>query len=253
MYGNGCSRQRRFRDMAELNTWLELRCRELAARPHPSMKHRTIAEVFTDEQPYLRQVSAQFDGYFELPVRVSSTCLASYDRNRYSVPAEHAGQRISLRAYADHIVVVAEGGEVARHARSFARDTLVLDPWHYLPVLEKKPGALRNGAPFVDWVLPEAIETVRSRLLKQLRGDRAFVEILLAMHEHGADAVETACALALECGTCQPPVILNHLHRLISPVRLEVPLNVPTVLRLKQEPLADCGRYDGLREVCHAV
>ena len=243
----------KFRDMAELNTWLELRCRELAARPHPSMKHRTIAEVFTDEQPYLRQVSAQFDGYFELPVRVSSTCLASYDRNRYSVPAEHAGQRISLRAYADHIVVVAEGGEVARHARSFARDTLVLDPWHYLPVLEKKPGALRNGAPFVDWVLPEAIETVRSRLLKQLRGDRAFVEILLAMHEHGADAVETACALALECGTCQPPVILNHLHRLISPVRLEVPLNVPTVLRLKQEPLADCGRYDGLREVCHAV
>lgn len=243
----------KFRDMAELNTWLELRCRELAARQHPSMKPRTIAEVFAEERSHLRQVTAQFDGYFELPVRVSSTCLASYDRNRYSVPAEHAGQRISLRAYADRIVVVAEGGEVARHASSFARDTLVLDPWHYLPVLEKKPGALRNGAPFVDWVLPEAIETVRSRLLKQLRGDRTFVEILLAMHEHGADAVETACALALECGTCQPPVILNHLHRLISPVRLEVPLNVPTVLRLKQEPLADCGRYDGLREVCHAV
>lgn len=243
----------KFRDLAELNTWLELRCRELAERPHPSMKHRTIAEVFADEQPHLRQITAQFDGYFELPARVSSTCLISYDRNRYSVPAEHAGQRISLRAYADRIVVVAEGREVARHARSFARDTLLLDPWHYLPVLEKKPGALRNGAPFVDWALPEAIGTVRGRLLKQPRGDRAFVEILLAMREHGADAVETACALALESGACQAPVILNHLHRLIAPFRLDLPINVPTALRLNQEPLADCSRYDCLREVAHAA
>lgn len=241
------------RDLAELNAWLEVRCRELAARPHPGMKQLTIAEVFADEQPYLRQVSARFDGYFEQQVRVSSTCLASYDRNRYSVPAEYAGQRVSLRAYADRIVIVADSMEVAVHARSFARDTLVLDPWHYLPVLEKKPGALRNGAPFVDWPLPQTIATVRSCLLKQPKGDRAFVEVLLAMREHGADAMETACALALESGTCSASVILNHLHRLISPVRLDTPVNVPTALRLSHEPVADCSRYDRLREVAHAA
>lgn len=243
----------KFGDLAELNAWLELRCRELAGRFHPAMKQRTVAEVFAEEQSHLRQITAPFDGYFELPVRVSSTCLVSYDRNRYSVPAGHAGQRVSLRAYADHIVVVAEGQVVARHPRSFARDTLILDPWHYLPVLEKKPGALRNGAPFVDWVLPEALSTVRTRLLKQPRGDRAFIEILLAMREHGTEAVETACALALEAGTCQAPVILNHLHRLIAPLKAEITVHVPTSLRLNQEPLADCSRYDRLREVAYAA
>lgn len=243
----------RFADLAELNAWLEIRCRELADRLHPDRKPLTIAQVFADEQPRLRQITAQFDGYFEQPVRVSSTCLVSYDRNRYSVPSEHAGQRVSLRAYADHIAVVADGKVVACHARSFARDTLLLDPWHYLPVLEKKPGALRNGAPFVDWRLPSAITSVRNRLLKQPKGDRAFVEVLLAMREHGTDPVETACALALENGTCSASVILNHLHRLIAPVRQDVPVKVPTALRLSQEPLADCSRYDRLREVTCAA
>lgn len=243
----------RFTDLAALNAWLEMRCRELAARPHPVMKQLAIAEVFADEQSHLRQITARFDGYLELPVRVSSTCLASYDRNRYSVPAEYAGQRASLRAYADRVVIVADGVEVARHARSFARDTLELNPWHYLPVLEKKPGALRNGAPFMDWPLPDAITAVKARLLKQPKGDRAFVELLLAIREHGADPVETACALALDGGACSVSVVLNYLHRLISPVKMDMPINVPTALRLSQEPLADCGRYDHLREAVYAA
>ena len=40
----------------------------------------------------------------------------------------------------------------------------IYDPWHYVPVLARKPGALRNGAPFRDWVLPSAMEKVRRKL-----------------------------------------------------------------------------------------
>jgi hypothetical protein len=43
---------------------------------------------------------------------------------------------------------------VAEHSRSFGRGDTLYDPWHYVPVLARKPGALRNGAPFKDWVLP---------------------------------------------------------------------------------------------------
>lgn len=242
----------RFADLAGLNVWLETRCRELANRPHPTLKEHPIAAVFALEQPHLRAITATFDGYFEQVVRVSSTCLVSYDRNRYSVPARLAGQRVSLRATADRIRVVAEGQEVANHARSFVRETLVLDPWHYLPVLERKPGALRNGAPFVAWALPQPIAAVKERLLKQPKGDRAVVEILLAMRDHGTGVVETACALALESDAVTAPVILNHVHRLLAPVRLQLVVNVPGTLKLAEEPLADCRRYDGLREVAYA-
>jgi len=241
----------RFADLATLNTWLATRCRELGSRPHPAMRERSIGEVFAEERPQLRPITMPFDGYFEQVSRVSSTCLVSYDRNRYSVPAEFAGQRVSLRAYADRIRVVADGQEIADHARFFGRERLILDPWHYLPVLEKKPGALRNGAPFQDWVLPAPIQAVKERLLKSPQGDRAFVDVLLAMRRHGVDVVAVACELALEAGAVSAPVILNQVHRLVTPLR-PAHVGVPTGLALRIEPRADCGRYDSLREECHA-
>lgn len=236
----------RFDTLSEMNVWLETRCTELAKRPHPTWKERPIAEVFAEEQPRLRPITMPFDGYFEQTLRVSSTCLVSYDRNRYSVPAEHAGQRVSVRANANRIRVVADGKLIAEHARHFGRERLILDPWHYLSVLEKKPGALRNGAPFQDWALPAAIGTVKDKLLKSPQGDRAFVEVLLAMRQYGADLVTVACELALEEGIVSTPVILNHMHRLLSPAKPE-PITVSTALALAIEPAADCGRYDSLR------
>ncbi len=236
----------RFDTLTELNAWLELRCRELAERAHPTQPEASIAQVFAAEQSTLRPIIAPFDGYLEQSSRVSSTCLVAYDRNRYSVPSEYAGQSVSLRAYADRIQAVANGKVVADHARHFGRERLILDPWHYLPVLEKKPGALRNGAPFQDWVLPAAIGAVKEKLLKSPQGDRAFVEVLLAIRQYGADLVTVACELALEHGTISAPVILNHLHRLLTPGK-PAAIDVPKALRLTLEPVADCARYDSLR------
>ena len=238
-------------DLAELNRWLEARCHELGRRPHPQQRERSIAELFAEERQHLQPLSMPFDGYYERVVRVSSTCLVSYDRNRYSVPARYVSKSVSLRAYADRIRVVAEGKEVALHARSFERERLILDPWHYLPVLEKKPGALRNGAPFQNWALPAPIQAVKNKLLKTVRGDRAFVEVLLAVTSHGTELVSVACDLALEAGAVTAPVILNHVLRLASPAR-PASIGVASNLELQSEPRADCERYDSLRQVRHA-
>lgn len=195
----------------------------------------------------MRPVAAVFDGYFEQTVRVSSTCRVAYDRNRYSVPAEYAGKTVSLRAYADRLRMVAEGQLVAEHARSFARERFLFDPWHSLPVLERKPGALRDGAPFQQWELPAPIRQVLNLFLKQKGGDKAFVEWLLLARPQGLEPLEVACDLALEQERVTPAVILNHLHRLIAPT-LPDRMDTPDRLRLNQEPRADCARDDQLRQ-----
>ncbi len=209
-----------------------------------------MAGCFADEQPLLRPVTAPFDGYAEYALRVSSTCLVRVDRNSYSVPALWAGTVVSARLTADTLRVVAEGQAVAEHARRFGRDQLVCDPWHYLPVLEKKPGALRHGAPFQDWDLPAAIRAVRDRILRQPKGDRAFVDLLLLARETGLDVLEVACDLALEAGVVTGPVVLNAMRRLAAPARPQ-PLDGAPAPALRLEPLADCGRYDSLRETRH--
>ena len=242
----------RFVSFDALNTWLATRCRELAARKHPVTPERSIAACFVQEQSSLRHITAPFDGYVEHMVRVSSTCLVVLDRNRYSVPAAYAGRAVSVRSTAGGVSIVADGAVIAEHARRFGRDQLICDPWHYLPILERKPGALRNGVPFQDWDLPVAIQRVRDRILKQPKGDRAFVELLIMARDVGLEALEVACELVLEGNVVTAPVVMNAMRRLLAPAQPDS-LAIPDMLKLQIEPRADCGRYDHLREVSHAI
>jgi transposase len=235
----------RFADFNELNAWLEQRCEELAGRQHPSQTTRTIAECFSEEQPLLRPITAQFDGYVEHLLRVSSTCLVRLDRNHYSVPAVWVGQFVSVRVTADRLRLVADGDIIAEHARCFSRDKFIFNPWHYLPVLERKPGALRHGAPFQDWDLPVSIQVVRDRLMKQPKGDKAFVDLLLMAKEAGLEAMETACELTLETGIISASVVIYKLRRLLEPPRAKT-LTAAESLSLREEPIADCSRYECL-------
>ncbi|MCV2354532.1 hypothetical protein LNV09_10190 [Paucibacter sp. B2R-40] len=138
-----------FKRFELLNEWLSKRCQELGARSHPAEADRTIAHCFEQDRARLRPVASDCAGYVEQMMRVSSTCLVRVDRNRYSVPADFARKEVSVRVFADQIRLVVDGQVIAQHGRRFGRDQLIFDPWHYLPVLEKKLGALRNGAPFV--------------------------------------------------------------------------------------------------------
>src|SRR3546814_5060033 len=92
-------------------------------------------------------------------------------------------------------IVIRQGDDiVAEHARRYGRDQTIYDPWHYVPVLAKKPGALRNGAPFKQLALPPGLERLRSRLKESSDGDRQMVKILTAITVDGLDAVESAAA-----------------------------------------------------------
>jgi transposase len=139
-----------------------------------------------------------------------------------------------------------DGRIVAEHPRSFGRGDTVYDPWHYVPVLARKPGALRNGAPFKDWVLPAAMERVRRKLAGADDGNRQMVDILTAVLTDGLPAVEAACAEAITQGVHSADVVLNILARQRDPGPPATILT-PAALTLRHAPIADCARYDNLR------
>jgi hypothetical protein len=240
----------RFDSFADLNAWLVQRCEALSSRKHPTLTSQTIATCFLKEQPLLRKITAPFAGYIEHLLKVSKTCLVRLDRNNYSVPAKWAGQIVSVRVTADSLSVVAGGEIIAEHRRSFVRDEMVCNPWHYLSVLEKKPGALRHGVPFQNWDLPEPIQAVRKKLLQQDKGDKAFVDCLLLAKDAGIDAFETACALTLESGTITGSIVLNEMRRLTEPAQPKE-FNASRHLKLNDEPQADFLRYDHLLGADH--
>ncbi len=85
---------------------------------HPDFPGMTIREAWEHEQPQLMPMPTPFDGYVELPARVSSTSLVSVARNRYSVPCALAGHRVSVRLYPERVVIVADQSVVAEHPRA---------------------------------------------------------------------------------------------------------------------------------------
>lgn len=204
----------RFASIEEGNAWLmEESLRQASKGAHPDLAGMTIAQAFALEQASLRPISSAFDGFFESDHVASSTCLVSFDRNRYSVMAKAGRQTVQVRAYATRIVIRLGDDVVAEHPRLFGRDQVHYDPWHYVPVLSRKPGALRNGAPFIDWSLPPGLSALRKALGKGNDADRRFVRVLAQVPEEGLAAVEAAIREALEAGLGSDEVILNILSR----------------------------------------
>ena len=177
----------RFKSYEELNAWLLDKCVAYAkAHRHPEQGERTIWEVFEAERGSLIPYAGRFDGFHCVPASVSKTCtgalrqqqiLGAFERRRPAGrdpclcrPDRHPpGRRRRWRA-----CPLPSGA-----------DETIYDPWHYVPVLARKPGALRNGAPFRDWVLPAAMEKVRRRLKSVDDGDRQMVAILACVLTDG--------------------------------------------------------------------
>jgi transposase len=240
-----------FPDLAALNDWLERRCVALWHEiPHAALPG-SVADVWAEEQAALMPLPPAFDGFVELSKRVSPTCLINFERNRYSVPASFANRPVSLRVYPDRLVVAGEGQILCQHERLIQRSHhlpphTIYDWRHYLAVLQRKPGALRNGAPFVE--LPLAFRQLQEQVLRRPGGDREMVDILALVLHHDEQAVLSAVELALAEGVASKTHVLNLLHRLIDGKTTGGPdIDTPQALILQREPEANVERYDGLR------
>jgi len=240
-----------FPDLAALNDSLEQRCVALWHEISHAAMPGSVAEVWAAEQATLMPLPPAFDGFVEHSKRVSPTCLINFERNRYSVPASFANRPVSLRVYPDRLVVAAEGQVLCQHERLIQRShqlppRTIYDWRHYLAVLQRKPGALRNGAPFAEF--PPAFKQLQDLMLRRPGGDREMVDILALVLHHDEQAVLVAVEMALAEGVATKTHVLNLLHRLID---RKVPgspgIDTPQALALHSEPKANVERYDGLR------
>jgi len=197
-----------------LNAWLLDQCVPYAkAHEHPELTDRTVWEVFEAERANLSPFPAGSTAFTRSWPPSQRPAWSPFDRNKYSVSSRAVGRPVEVQAYADRIVIRQDGVIVGEHARCFGRGQTIYNPWHYVPVLTRKPGALRNGAPFKNWVLPASLDHVRHKLRGSADGDRQMVAILAAALDDGLLAVEAACAEALSQCVHSSSVVLNILAR----------------------------------------
>jgi hypothetical protein len=178
-----------------LNAALEQRCllrlNETSGRDKTPIGERLLADLAA----FRALPSGAFEACDLRPGRVSSTALVRYRNVDYSVPTAHAHTGVIVKGFVDTVTIVAEGTEIARHARSYESGDMVCDPRHYLALIERKPGALDQAAPLEGWALPPVFAEIR-RLLEARSGrtgKREYIQIL-RLTEIAAPAVVGAAA-----------------------------------------------------------
>ncbi len=196
----------------ELNKKLHQECLDWAKnKKHPEIKGKTVWEMYEGEKSYLLSYRFPFDAYKIEHAIVSSYSLVSYGTNMYSVYCDYVGNVAEIRIYAKKIVIVYKNEIIGEHERSFGKHERIYNPWHYVAVLERKPGALRDGAPFKNWDLPTALSKIRITLEKYPGGEKEFIKLLLQVSSYGLQKVNEGCVYALERGIGNVDFIIDYL------------------------------------------
>jgi len=212
---------------------------------HPDFKEKTVFEVYEEEKPYLIEYRGEFEGYRLHPTVVSSLSLVQYDTNMYSVPCEYVRLAVQIKSYAWRIFVVHESKVIAEHVRCFKRQQKIYNPWHYISALERKPGALRNGAPFKDLMslLPEVFSKIRSKLQAYKDSDKQFIDILQLIYKYGLEKVAHACQLTITTGGCSAKLVEQYLQ---PSTPTQGSTDEYEFIQLKNPPDTDCSIYSKL-------
>jgi hypothetical protein len=176
-----------FSSLEELNERLLSFCIAIG-HEKKHMEHRELSryEVYEQEKTSLIDLPAYPFECCRIQYSVISPySTAAFDNNRYSVPTEYVGESVLVKGYSDEVSIVVEGREIARHKRIFGKGEHSFNPYHYLSVLAKKPGALRDGLPFKNWDLPGVFQEYRMLLKdKYDDNDRHFARILMLLNDY---------------------------------------------------------------------
>jgi hypothetical protein len=242
-----------FASYTDLNAYLLDWCqredaRQVAGQPAP------IGVMWAEERPHLRPLPPQ-----PYPCCLTTTAILTpysqvvFETNRYSVPADRAARRLTIRAYPFHLDILYDDTLLASHPRCYDRETDVLDPLHYLPLLLERPGAFDHALPIRRW--RESWPLAYRRLLSRLRtqwpngqGVREFVRILQLHQQHSAPLIAQAIEQALTIGCVHADGVRLCLYQLLCPEPM-----FPTLDLRGREHLAaigaqpiDLGVYEAL-------
>ena len=233
----------------ELNALLAERCTAGLARR--SRDGQTVGELWQAERGQLLPLPVRpFSCCLLRPAQVSGTCLVAFDGNRYSAPAIYARRKVLVRASVERVEIAIGEKTVASHPRSYERGKDVLDPYHYLPVLLRKPRAFHQARPVRAYAWPPAFRQALACLEERYpdgRGVKEYVRILALKEQVGERRLSEALDLALRYRCVGFDAVRHLLHQTESPWQQPLPLAaLPLGLAAFAVPARDLSQYNRL-------
>ena len=163
-----------------------------------SIKERLIE----DKEALLKLPSSRYEACHVQGGRVSCQSLVRYRSNDYSVPVKYAYRDVLIKGFVNEVVICCGSQIIARHTRCYKLEEMVFNPLHYLPLLERKTGALTQAAPLKDWALPDCFKRLLSCLesSRGKEGEREYIRTLRLLESFSLKEVEEGVIQGLSRG-----------------------------------------------------
>lgn len=230
-------------DFEELNRYLIEHCQSHCQQTLPrNGGERRIAELYEEEKASLVSLpSAPYEWMRDINAKVNSYQVVRVDNNNYSVPKEYGGCKVIALMGCWEVLLYSNQKKIASHRRSFEHNDWVLNPFHYLNTLKRKPGAFDEARPMKQWreQWPRFYELTLEQLRKRKgfsEGTREFIEILQLHETHPEEQVQSAMQLAAESSAWGLESVKLLLH--------------PTWGHHLQPPPLQKDRIPGVTDVC---
>jgi len=169
----------------------------------------------SESETFIALPSDPFDISRKETVPANSLSLVRFDKNDYSVPVRYGHHELLVKGYIHHIEVYTRSGQkVTEHQRRWDKYQTTYDPLHYLPLLERKPGALDYGLPLQDLALPECFELLRRRLESEAQekhqGTKEYISVLCLLEKYSLATVAKAIEKGLRHRNPQRDVMAQY-------------------------------------------
>ena len=173
------------------------------------------AELFSAERGLLAPLPLHaYDIAAVSPIRASSQFRVTLDTNRYSVPAEYAGAKLTLKAYPDRLCIYDREKLVARHVRSYERRKDFEHPDHPKELLAQRKKARDQKILMRFLQLSPKAQAYYEQLAQRRMNTRHHIRKIVALSEiYGVEAVARAMADAFTLQAFSSEYITNLLEQ----------------------------------------
>ena len=236
-------------DLGALNVHLETECEKDLDRVVAARKGKIRRELLVEEQACLRPLEKRpFAACLRRSTLATQQALVRFEGNDYSVPVRWAHHQVTVHGYVDRVELHVASERVAVHERCHESGEFVLDPYHYIPLLEKKPGGIHNARPFKGEPWGEDLAWMRRELEYRYGGEgtKKWVNILLLFDQYPQDKVKRAVRLCVRRGAYSDEAVQGTLNYLPPPRRGSLDLAHRPELALIGDGTRPAGTYDAL-------
>ena len=234
----------------ELNEQLAEACLKRQEAILPKHKESIAQRLIRDEAAFMPLPEGSFEACTISPATVTSQSLVRYQNNDYSVPVRYGYLKVFVKGFVQKIRIIYEGSVIAEHKRCYGRQETVFNPLHYLPLIERKVGALDQAAPLKDWSLPSQFEKIKTCLVERdgKPGKREYVKILRLLETYKLEEVTQAIESALKMGSVSYEAVLHCILRLTEELPETIDLSGRDHIPHVRVLTTSSKDYDGLRE-----